>query len=388
MSNQRHADAAEALRSLSQTTSGDPLPALSCLTEEEVLRIVSSGSAVAREQQIGRHLASCYECRLLMQAALFHSGGSNDASVRSPGHCLVFEPGSIVGNRYVIRRFIARGGMGEVYEAFDLERQRPLALKVVRATECDRPFTMARLSSEARLARRVRHPNVCRTFGLSRHVGDHAASERICFMTMELVKGETLRRRLMRQGEIPLGQASEIARDVLEGLAAVHDAGIVHRDIKSDNVMLSTDTRCAVLIDFGLALTSSRAARVEGCEGHRGVSGSPGYMAPEQMLGLPLRPATDLFAFGVVLFETLTGRLPFEPSEVSSSKVGTLRHLGNPSFRVSQALGGAPRGLQEFLARCLSVNPEDRYQDARAALTHLVALEEEVPLSSSAAGSR
>src|SRR5690606_29418336 len=198
--------------------------------------------------------------------------------------------------------------MGEVYAASDLSGGRPLALKTVLSTQGDDMRAVRRLIREVGLARRIRHENVCRVLGAGVHAP--SAHDVVYFMIMELLDGPSLRA-WSRQVVPSLATSLDIARQVLLGLDAVPAAGVVHGDLKSDNVVLEerASSRRAVLIDFGLAQRLDRSQRPTG----KIRSGSLGYMAPEQLAGGALSVRTDIFAFGVVLFELLTGTLPNPP---------------------------------------------------------------------------
>src|SRR5262249_46746084 len=215
-----------------------------------------------------------------------------------------FAPGETVAERYRIIRLLAGGGMGEVYEAEDLLLRERLALKTIRRDAAHDDRMLERFKREIQLARKVTHPNVCRIFD----VGFHRDT---AFLTMELLCGETLDRRLRRTGRMSVADAEPIVAQLAAGLAAAHRAGVIHRDFKSANVMLvdhPAGTR-AVITDFGLARpTTAPAADVTG---NGGIVGSPSYMAPEQVEGGTVTHAADLYALGVVMYEMVTGRLPF-----------------------------------------------------------------------------
>ncbi len=193
--------------------------------------------------------------------------------------------GQRLGGRYVVRGFLGMGGMGAVYHVFDETLGEDVALKAVRSAVA----TTGGLRDEVKIAQKVTHENVCRTYDLEDVEGRH-------FIKMEYVPGETLAARI-EAGSLPITAAIRIARGIAAGLAAAHARGIVHRDLKPGNVML--DGARVVLMDFGLAQYASRS------DGDR--SGTPGYMSPEQLAGVALDPRSDLFALGCLLYEMLTG---------------------------------------------------------------------------------
>jgi serine/threonine protein kinase len=282
-------------------------------------------------------------------------------SVRLP---VLFADGTLVANRYEIRRRIGRGGMGQVYEAYDRILREPVALKTTTSQSSKGP---ERLLDEVRMARRITHPNVCRLFD----AGVHEAREprrTTYFISMEYLEGHTLRNRL-RHGLPSLPQVFGIARQLLIGLASIHDAGVLHRDFKSENVMLrlpGNGTGQAVIMDFGLAQTLEEAASLGPLTGIG--AGSHGYMAPEQVDNLPLGPETDLFAFGVVMYEMLTGRLPFARDGLKTTTSNLPDQVPTPPSQIRTDL---PPELDAFVLKCLSACPSHRYRTAERALIAL-----------------
>lgn len=278
---------------------------------------------------------------------------------------LIFADGTLVANRYEIRRRIGRGGMGQVYEAYDRILRVPVALKTTTSQRSRGP---ERLLDEARIARRITHPNVCRLYDAGVHEGHEPHRRTTYFISMEYLEGHTLRHRL-RHGLPSLSQVFGIARQLLIGLAAIHGAGVLHRDFKSENVMLrlpGNGTGQAVIMDFGLAQSLEEAASLGPLTGIG--AGSHGYMAPEQVDNLPLGPETDLFAFGVVMYEMLTRRLPFERAGQGASTSSLPDQVPTPPSQLRPEL---PPELDAFVLKCLSLSPSDRYRTAERALTAL-----------------
>jgi len=230
----------------------------------------------------------------------------------------VFSPQDVVSGRFKIVRFIGKGGMGEVYEAQDLELRVRVALKAIRPEISSDPVTISRFRHEIQLARKVTHPNVCRIFDLGHH--SLSSGVEITFLTMELLEGETLAERLRRQVRLPTEEALPLVEQMAEALAAAHEARVIHRDFKPSNVILvpsETKTRAAVT-DFGVA----RALEPIASEAFSGLLttpdqlvGTPPYMAPEQLEGSEATPATDFYALGLVMYEMVTGKLPFASAE-------------------------------------------------------------------------
>jgi len=212
-----------------------------------------------------------------------------------------FAPGAVLGGRYQIKRFVAAGGMGEVYEADDQLLRDPVAIKLLRLDLVRKPGAQARFAEEIRLARRVTHNNVCRVFDVGVD-GEHV------FYTMELHSGKTLKHHLATTGPLAIAAARPFVRQMLAGIGAAHAAGVVHADLKPSNVLFGAEDRI-VLTDFGLAMPCCTTLGCDCRMAH--LVGTPAYMAPEQVTGGTALGGTDLFSFGVILFELLTGQLPW-----------------------------------------------------------------------------
>jgi serine/threonine protein kinase len=209
-----------------------------------------------------------------------------------------FAAGAVVAGRYRIVSLAGRGGMGEVYRAYDDKLEQPVALKFLPAALSQDGAALARFHNEVRTARQVSHPNVCRVYDIGEWQG-------MPFLSMEYVDGEDLASLLRRIGRLPSDKAVEIARRLCAALAAAHEKGVLHRDFKPGNIMING--RGQVLItDFGLA---ALAAQVTGPEARYGT---PAYMAPEQLAGNQASVRSDIYALGLVLYEMFTGRRPFE----------------------------------------------------------------------------
>lgn len=274
---------------------------------------------------------------------------------------LAFATGALVSGRYRILRFIASGGMGEVYEADDLELDVRVALKTLRLEITSDARALERFKLEIALARKVTHPNVCRIFDLGWHRdGDGPA---VTFLTMEILPGETLAEHLRREKAMAPGQALPLLRQMAGALAAAHRAGVIHRDFKSANVMLvpTHDGFRAVVTDFGLARTGVSSAQTESGE----IVGTPAYVAPEQLQGGRVGAPADVYAFGVVMFEVLLGRRPFSGDSSMDAALFRL-NLGDTSVE-RRGTGLDPR-YGPIAIRCLEREPSSRYADGSALL--------------------
>lgn len=348
-----------------------------CLSEEQVLGFVEGGLRRTELERVDEHVAACAACNALVLEALNVCGAR--AAARHGGRCVAFEPGALVGQRYVVQRVVGLGGMGDVYEAFDTDVGRAVALKTVRAAACDDRVATRRLLRELELAQRVSHASVYQVYDTGVHEERRPRGrEQLRFVTMELIPGEPLTACLQR-GPLLVPELYRLGRELLAGLAAIHAADVVHRDIKSHNVMLRADPRPerVVIIDFSLAVDrddarssraleqSSRAGRA--AEREYPFEGSPPYMAPEQFRTSAVSPAADVFACGVVLFEALTGASPFASYHGKRRSQGPRRPDELP-LSVSELMPLVPRPLEAFIARCLSADPSLRFTDGGDAL--------------------
>ncbi len=274
-----------------------------------------------------------------------------------------------LAGRYEIVALVGAGGMGTVYRARDLELEEVVALKVVRRELCDTPGILDRFRREAKLARRVTHRNVARVFDIGEHEGEK-------FLTMEFVEGESLAAALARDGAFSLERAVAVGTAVAEGLASAHAAGVLHRDLKPDNVLLGKDGR-VVITDFGIARALADARAVPGgASSTMGVPlGTPAYMAPEQVEGRPdIDARADVYAFGALLYELFTGCLAWpgdSPFSVASARL--IRPPPDPRGRRRDL----PASCAELVLRCMARAPADRpatMSEAGAALAVALAV--------------
>jgi serine/threonine-protein kinase len=260
-----------------------------------------------------------------------------------------FLPGALLAGRYRIVAMLGKGGMGEVYRADDLTLGQPVALKFLPEAVANNASAVERFRNEVRTARQVSHPNVCRVYDVGTVDGQ-------LFLSMEYVDGEDLGSLLRRIGRLPADKAVEIARRLCAGLAAAHEKGVLHRDLKPGNVML--DARGQVLLtDFGLA---GLADRIEGAEVR---SGTPAYMAPEQLAGKEVTVKSDIYALGLVLYEIFTGKRPFEANTLP--ELVRARSETTP-VSPSSIVRELDPAVERVILRCLQSEPSHRPSSALA----------------------
>ena len=270
----------------------------------------------------------------------------------SPPAGVRFTPGTLLAGRYRLVAPLGRGGMGEVYRAEDLRLGQPVALKFLPAALAAEPGRLDRLLDEVRIGRQISHPNVCRLYDIAEADGHH-------FLVMEYVDGEDLASLLRRIGRLPRDKALEIARGVCAGLAAAHDKGVIHRDLKPANVMID-GLGHARIADFGLAALAGEALADR--------SGTPAYMAPEQIAGGSASLRSDVFALGLVFYEMVTGRRAFQAQSFAE-----LQALHSDSRPISLSSSGSDLdpAVERVILRCLARDPADRPASASAVLAAL-----------------
>jgi serine/threonine protein kinase len=275
--------------------------------------------------------------------------------------------GQRVASRYEIQAHLGTGGMGMVYRARDLELQEDVALKVVRRDIVrEDPTILDRLKSEIRLARRISHRNVVRAHDLGEFRG-------VYFITMEYVRGITVSDLLLRRGRLSIESTLAIGAQLCEALAVAHDQSIVHRDVKPANLLLDPDGVLKVM-DFGIARSMSREPT--GITARGFVVGTPHYMAPELMMGGTADARSDLFAVGVVLYECLTGRLPFH----DDSPQALLSSIQTGNFAsVSSLNADVPRRLEALIHQQVRYVAAERIGSARELAEKLAEIDSTSP---------
>ena len=277
------------------------------------------------------------------------------------------EPGDLLCDRFEIQKLLGEGGMGQVWAARDRQSGEDIALKVIRPELTLDAAIGMRFKRELQIARKVAHPNVCRVNEIFEDTS--APTPRLLF-TMELLSGESLRDRIHRDGPIPAQAAAPWIRQIVEGLAAAHHAGVVHRDLKPGNIMLVSEAggQRAVIMDFGLARMTGPTAVSSGQTTLLTVIGTPDYMAPEQVAGGDITPATDVYALGLTIFEMLTGTVALKGR--TSGETTLLRARRRPP-RLRSLAPAANAATEALIQRCLEFEPGARFADATAVLEEI-----------------
>ncbi len=263
----------------------------------------------------------------------------------------------LLASRYRLTRRLGEGSFAETFLATDTLLQRQVAVKVLREQYARDPRFAAHFANEAQAAAAVSHPNVVEVY-------DSGQAGETLFIVMEWVDGSNLKQMIREQAPLPIPEATRLLRELLEGLAVIHQAGIVHRDVKPQNVLM-TRQRSAKLTDFGIA----RGAVASGLTETGVVVGTAAYMAPEQASGKPVGPGVDLYAAGVILFELVTGRLPF-PGENAVQVM--YRQVHEPAPRPRELNRAIPAELEGVILRALAKEPGQRFPTAEAMAEALV----------------
>ncbi len=262
--------------------------------------------------------------------------------------------GSVVDNRYDIVRPLGSGGMGEVYLARDRTLGRDVALKMLRSQYANDRDSAERFKREALSAARLSHPSIVQVYDR----GD--TEDGSSYIAMEYVPGGTLKERITEEGPLDARLAASYGYQVAEALGAAHAKGIVHRDIKPQNVLITAPGQAKVA-DFGIARAASAAGDSQTQTGT--VMGTAGYMSPEQSLGRPATPKSDLYSLGIVLYEAVTGSLPFTADNPIAVSMKHVNEAPRPPRDLNPAV---PEGMNAVIMRLLSKDPGDRYPDADA----------------------
>lgn len=330
-----------------------------CADCSEVRRSVEE--LLALDEQAGSFLGS----PLLVKDSdrLFSGADEGDHAGAPDANWASLPIGTVLDGRFTVNRFIARGGMGEVYEAWDLDLRERVAIKTIRAELAASAEVIERFRREVRQARAVSHPNVCRVHEL--FCDERLPDRKIWFLSMEFLDGHTLKEHIRHYGALAPELVRTLARQILQGLIAAHSLGAIHRDLKTGNIMLVNSepgTMRAVITDFGLALNVLRPdAAIEEVAGQ----GTPNFMAPEQWTTGNVTVLADQYALGIILQEMLTGCRVLREEDTSSGKKQERRKASKPL--------ASP--WDKIVSRCLQEKPEDRFKSLNDVLLLLKAKE-------------
>jgi serine/threonine protein kinase len=272
--------------------------------------------------------------------------------------------GTTFAFRYEIIEELGKGGMGKVYRVEDKKIKEEVALKLINPEIASDKKTIERFTNELKMARKIAHRNVCRMFDLGEEKGMH-------YITMEYVRGEDLKSMIRMTGQLGLGTTINIAKQVCEGLTEAHRLGIIHRDLKPQNIMIDKEGNARIM-DFGIARSlEAKSITVAGV-----IIGTPEYMSPEQVEGKEVDCRSDIYSLGVILYEMVTGQLPFEGDTPLSI---AMKHKSeappNPKWQNAQI----PDRLSEVILRCMKKDREKRYKNSEELLSELSKIEEARP---------
>jgi serine/threonine protein kinase len=272
--------------------------------------------------------------------------------------------GSTFAGRYQIVEELGRGGMGNVYKAQDTEIKEKIALKLIKPEISSDKKTIERFQNELKLARKISHRNVCRMHDLGKSEGNY-------FITMEYVDGENLKGMIRMMGQLSSGKAISIAKQVCEGLSEAHRIGVVHRDLKPSNIMIDKDGN-AKIMDFGIA----RSLTGKGITGVGVMIGTPEYMSPEQVESKEIDQRSDIYSLGVILYEMVTGQVPFEGDTPYSIGV---KHKSEAPRNPKEINPQISDDLNRMILKCLEKEKDKRYQSAGELRSELENIEKGMP---------
>ncbi|MFC2166205.1 protein kinase [Acidobacteriota bacterium] len=272
--------------------------------------------------------------------------------------------GSTFASKYQIIEEIGKGGMGRVYKALDTEVKEKIAVKLIKPEIAVDKNTIERFRNELKLARKVSHKNVCRMFDLNKEEGSY-------YITMEYVDGQNLKGFIRQSGQLAIGTALNLAKQVCEGLTEAHRLGVVHRDLKPSNIMIDQDGSARIM-DFGIA----RSTTGKGLTDKGVMIGTPEYMSPEQVEGKEIDQRTDIYSLGIILYEMLTGRVPFEGDTALTVAV---KHKTEEPKEPKEYNEQISDDLNGIILKCLE--KEKRYQSAGELRSELENIEEGIPIS-------
>jgi len=272
--------------------------------------------------------------------------------------------GATFASRYEIIEELGKGGMGKVYRVEDKKIKGEIALKLIKPEIASDKKIIERFNNELKMARMISHRNVCRMFDLGEEKGAH-------YITMEYVRGEDLKSMIRMSGQLGVGTTINIAKQVCEGLAEAHRLGVVHRDLKPQNIMIDKEGNVRIM-DFGIA----RSLKAKGITGAGVIIGTPEYMSPEQVEGKEAGQRSDIYSLGVILYEMVTGRVPFEGDTPLSVAIKQKTETPEDPRKLNSQI---PEDLSRVLLRCMEKDKEKRYQSSGEVLSELEKIKKGIP---------
>ncbi len=272
--------------------------------------------------------------------------------------------GTTFAGRYEIIEELGKGGMGKVYRVEDKKIKEEVALKLIKPEISSDKRTIERFSNELKMARKIRHKNICGMYDLGEEKGIH-------YITMEYVPGEDLKSFLRRSKQLSMPTAISIAKQTCEGLSEAHGLGVVHRDLKPGNIMIDKEGNARVM-DFGIA----RSLKAKGITGAGVMIGTPEYMSPEQVEGKEVDQRSDIYSLGVILYEMVTGRVPVEGD--TPFTIG-IEHKCESPKDPKELNTQVPSDISHLILRCMEKDKEKRYQSAGELISDLALIEKGIP---------
>jgi len=267
-----------------------------------------------------------------------------------------FTRGTLFADRYEIIEELGKGGMGAVYRVEDTKAKEEIALKLIKPEIAAEKKTIERFRNELTTARKIRHKNICGMYDLNEEKGTH-------YITMEYVPGEDLKSFLRRSGHLTISKAISTAKQVCDGLSEAHELGIVHRDLKPSNIMIDKSGNVRIM-DFGIA----RTLKTKGITGSGVMIGTPEYMSPEQVEGKEVDQRSDIYSLGAILYEMVTGRVPFEGNTALSV---AMKHKSEIPKSPKELNAQTSEDLCHVILKCMEKDKKKRYQNTEGLLSEL-----------------